>query len=50
MVGNNEMLRIKNKMHKIVNLIFYFIVFLLGFILGGGNNEKIKDIFINLFS
>lgn len=39
------MLRIKNKMHKLVNLIFYFIVFALGFILGGGKFENIKEVF-----
>lgn len=37
------MFKLKYKMHKIVNLIFYFIVFLIGFLLGGGHFEEIKD-------
>lgn len=43
------MFRLKYKMHRLVNLIFYFIVFALGFILGGGNIESIKETFINWF-
>lgn len=43
------MFKLKYRMHKLVNNIFYFLVFALGFVLGGGNLEKIKEIFDNLF-
>lgn len=39
------MFKLKYKMHRLVNNIFYFLIFLLGFIVGGGNFEKIKEIF-----
>lgn len=44
------MLKLKYKMHRLVNLIFYFIVFLIGFIcgIGGGKLEEIKNIFIDV--
>ena len=46
------MLKLKYKMHRLVNLIFYFIVFFIGFIcgIGGGKIEEIKDIFIGFIS
>lgn len=44
------MLKIKYKMHRFVNLIFYFIVFAFGFLIGGGKFENIKKIFISLFN
>lgn len=43
------MLKIKYKMHRLVNMIFYFIIFALGFLLGGGNIENIKETFISWF-
>lgn len=43
-------LKIKYKIHRLVNLAFYFITFALGFILGGGHIEKISNIFNNLFN
>lgn len=43
------MLKIKYKMHRLVNMIFYFIIFVLGFLLGGGNFENIKETFISWF-
>jgi len=43
------MLSIKYKMHKFINLLFYFIIFVLGFLLGGGNFENIKEIFNSWF-
>lgn len=43
------MLRLKYKMHKIINLLFYLIMFMLGFILGGGKIENIKEIINNWF-
>ena len=39
------MLKAKYKMHRLVNLAFYFLVFLVGFLLGGGKIEKVFDIF-----
>lgn len=41
------MFKLKYKMHRLVNLIFYFIVFAFGFIcgIGGGKLEQIKEIF-----
>lgn len=44
------MLKIKYKMHRLVNLIFYFIIFSVGFMLGGGHIEKIKDYFTYIFN
>ena len=46
---NRKMLKIKYKMHRLVNMIFYFIIFALGFLLGGGNIENIKETFISWF-
>lgn len=48
------MLKIKYKMHRFVNLIFYFIVWLSGFLVGYGTKgvvsyENIKETFINWF-
>ena len=44
------MFKLKYKMHRFVNLIFYFIVFVFGFIcgIGGGKIEEIKEIFIHI--
>ena len=39
------MLKAKYKMHKLVNIIFYFLIFLIGFLLGGGKFEKVFDLF-----
>ena len=43
------MLKIKYKLHKLVNILFYFLIFIFGFLigLGGGKIEKIFDIFRN---
>ena len=48
------MIKIKYKLHRFVNLIFYFIVWLSGFLVGYGtkgvlNYEKIKESFASLF-
>lgn len=48
------MLKIKYKMHKIVNLIFYLIIWLSGFLVGFGmkgvlNYENIKKIISSIF-
>lgn len=39
------MLKAKYKMHKLVNIIFYFIIFAIGFLLGGGHLEKVLEMF-----
>ena len=39
------MLKAKYKLHRLINILFYFIVFALGFILGGGHYEKVIDMF-----
>lgn len=43
------MLKLKYKMHKLVNILFYFLIFIFGFLigLGGVKIEKIFDIFRN---
>ena len=45
-----RILSLKYKMHKLVNLAFYFIIFAIGFLLGGGKFEKIFSIFSSIFS
>ena len=44
------MFKLKYKMHKLVNTIFNLIIFSIGFILGGGNIEKIKEYFDIIFT
>lgn len=39
------MLKAKYKLHRLVNILFYFIIFALGFLLGGGNYEKVINMF-----
>lgn len=48
------MLKIKYKIHKLVNILFYFIVWISGFLVGFGtkgvlNYENIKETFISWF-
>lgn len=48
------MLKFKYKMHRLVNIIFYLIIWLSGFLVGYGtkgvlNYEKIKESFTSLF-
>lgn len=48
------MFKLKYKLHRFVNLIFYFIVWLSGFLIGYGmkgvfSYEKIKESFFSLF-
>lgn len=44
------MFKLKYKLHRFINLIFYGLIFLLGFLIGGGYNyEKFKEIFLTLF-
>lgn len=37
--------RMKRQAHRLVNVMFYFGAFALGFYLGGGTLEKMSDIF-----
>lgn len=41
------MFTIKRKLHIFINYLFYLLFFLVGFLLGGGNIEKITD-YINI--
>ncbi len=43
--------RMKYKMHRLINILFYLIAFGLGFLLGGGllDHEKITNFFNNIF-
>ena len=41
---------LKRKAHRFVNMAFYFIFFIIGFIVGGGNIEKISSIINYFFS
>lgn len=40
-----NILRTKSYLHRLVNYLFYFIVFIIGYIIGGGKIEKIFDVF-----
>lgn len=44
----NDIFKIKRKLHYLVNLLFYFIIFLLGYFVGGGSIEKVSTL-LNLF-
>lgn len=51
------MLKAKYQMHRLVNILFYGIMWFSGFLVGlgvkGSENyglEKVKDIFINIFN
>lgn len=39
----NNIFRFKRKLHKLVNMFFYLLFFIVGFLLGGGSLEKIID-------
>ena len=43
----NSVFKLKYKMHKFINILFYFLFFAAGFLLGGGTFEKVIDIFNN---
>lgn len=36
--------RLKGKLYHLINLLFYSITFILGYLIGGGKIEKISDI------
>lgn len=46
----NSIFRIKSKIHKFVNIAFYLIFFIIGFLVGGGNFEKISTIINNFIN
>lgn len=40
--------KLKYKLHHLINISFYLIFFIAGFIMGGGSIEKIFDIISNM--
>lgn len=40
-----KIFRLKYLLHKFINLLFYAIVFFIGYVLGGGNYEKMVNMF-----
>ena len=45
----HEMFKVKRKLHYLINLAFYLLFFIAGFLTGGGKIEKISDIISNFF-
>lgn len=45
----NQVLRAKRKIHYLINMAFYLLFFVAGFLIGGGKIEKISDIFNAIF-
>ena len=43
----NNVFKLKRKMHRLVNILFYCFFFAAGFLLGGGTFEKVINIFNN---
>ncbi len=43
----NEIFKIKRKLIYLINAAFYILFFVIGFLLGGGNIEKISNIIHN---
>lgn len=39
---------LKRKLHYLINMVFYLLFFILGFLIGGGKIEKISDFFNNI--
>jgi hypothetical protein len=46
----NQMFRLKSKLHRLINMAFYIVFFIAGFIAGGGSFEKISTIISNFIS
>lgn len=42
-----KILNVKYKLHRLINIAFYFVVFGIGFLVGGGRIEKISSLFNN---
>ena len=45
-----QVLRLKRKIYYFINAAFYIGFFVIGFLLGGGSFEKIKDFIPNIFN
>lgn len=45
----NNIFKIKYKLHHLINVAFYLLFFIAGFLIGGGKIEKISDMF-NIFN
>ena len=45
----NGIFKAKRKIHYLINMAFYILFFIVGFLIGGGKIEKISDIFNNIF-
>lgn len=43
----SSIFRLKFKLHRLLNVLFYLFFFALGFIVGGGNLSNIKNIVEN---
>ena len=41
----NNVFKLKRKMHRFINILFYFLFFAVCFVLGGGTFEKVINIF-----
>lgn len=42
--------KLKRQAHRLVNISFYFLFFMAGFVLGGGTIEKVYSIFSSIFN
>ena len=45
----HEIFKMKRKLHYFINMAFYLLFFIAGFLVGGGKFEKISNIFNNIF-
>ena len=45
----HQIFKLKRKIFYLINMAFYLIFFIMGYFVGGGNFEKIKDIIPNIF-
>lgn len=45
----NDIMKAKRKAHMLVNYAFYFLFFAAGFLVGGGNLQKLIETLKNLF-
>lgn len=41
----NSVLRLRGKLFRLINLLFYGITFFIGYLIGGGKIEKISNYF-----
>ncbi len=45
-----KIFKLKRLLHHLINVAFYMIFFIIGFLLGGGNVAKINNLFTNIFN